>query len=71
MTIKVTITCAKCDKEEILILNNMADFNKVRTEFSKAWGSIDDLMLCLSCIKEWSKSFKKMKKENKKNFLKD
>lgn len=69
MTAQIELTCDKCNLVEIAVITSLFS-NVYSRNLIHDWQIIDDMVLCKKCIKDWSKSFKKIKKDNKEKFLK-
>jgi len=65
------LVCDKCNFIEDIKITSFVANKHISMEVTKKWREIDGMILCEKCVKDWSKSIKKMKKDNKKNFLKD
>jgi len=64
------LVCDKCDFLEDIEITSFIR-NKQFIEAAKKWKEIEGMILCENCTKDWHKSFKKIRKENKVKFLKD
>lgn len=69
MAAQIELTCDKCNLVEIAAIASLSP-NVYSRNLINDWQIIDDMVLCKKCIKDWSKSFKKIKKDNKEKFLK-
>jgi len=69
MAARIELTCDKCNLVEIAAIASLSPNIYSRTLIND-WQIIDDMVLCKKCIKDWAKSFKKIKKDNKEKFLK-
>ncbi len=65
------LVCDKCNFLEDIKITSFVYNKSISMESTKKWKEIDGMILCEKCVKDWAESIKKMKKDNKKNFLKD
>ena len=65
------LVCDKCNFIEDIKITSFVYNKSISMENTKKWKEIDGMILCEKCVTAWTESIKKMKKDNKENFLKD